>query len=82
MTSHNKITFAKEYCLCRKIPYKFNGERLTIGKYDGTYGSAVSIFSVYNFTYADLIKCIDEQVEYDPITTYFVRVRPTKEYTY
>lgn len=72
MTSHNKITFAKEYCLCRHIPYKFEGERLIIGKGDG-YEDKIALFSVYNFTYADLIKVIDENVEYDN-DTFFVRV--------
>lgn len=80
MTSHNKITFAKEYCLCRKIPYKFKGEQLTIGMYDGTYGSAITIYSVYNLTYADLIKCIDDNVDYDPVTTNFVKMKLKRSY--
>lgn len=74
MAQHNKITFAKEYCLCRHIPYKFEGERLIIGRGD-RYEDGFSLFSVYNFTYAELIKCIDEYIEYDPVTTYFVRVK-------
>lgn len=69
MTNHNKITFAKEYCLCRKIPYKFSGEQLTIGDMK-TYNGTVSIFSVYNFTYKDLIEIIDRYVEYDEFGNY------------
>ena len=82
MVSHNKITFAKEYCLCRRIPYKFYGETLVIGTGD-KWGDKFSIFSVYNFTYADLIKTIDDNVEYDAENTYFVRVNVhMKEYDY
>lgn len=73
MTNHNKITFAKEYCLCRKIPYKFSGEQLTIGDME-TYNGTVSIFSVYSFTYKDLIEIIDRYTEYNEFGDY-VRVR-------
>ena len=73
MKEHNKITFAKEYCLCRKIPYKFNDEQLTIGDMK-TYNGTVSIFSVYNFTYKDLIEMIDKYTEYNEFGDY-VRVR-------
>lgn len=66
MTNHNKITFAKEYCLCRRIPYKFKGEQLTIGD-----DKKISFFSVYNFSYSDLIAEIDKYVEYDETLTYY-----------
>lgn len=72
MSIHNKTTFAKEYCLCRRIPYKFKGEQLTIGDMK-TYGGSLSIFSVYNYTYHDLIDVIDYHTEYDALGHY-VRV--------
>ena len=57
--SHNKITFAKEYCLCRRIPYKFNGEQLVIG---GKNETKNIIFSVYNIPY-ELVRVINECAE-------------------
>lgn len=80
MANHNKITFAKEYCLCRKIPYKFDGETLIIGD-TKTYEGSVSFFSVYNFSYADLIAAIDREVEYSEFGDY-VRVKPQKRCAY
>ena len=52
--SHNKISFAREYCLCRNIPYRMKGEQMIIGK-----EKKEVIFSVYNLSYAELIKTID-----------------------
>lgn len=54
---HDKISFAKEYCLCRRIPYYFHGEHLSIG--DKQYGYR-SIFSVFNLPYKELIETIDK----------------------
>lgn len=64
MTEHNKITFVKEYCKCRRIPCRFKGEQFTIGNLN-EYPSIITFFSAYNFSYADLIKEIDRFVEYD-----------------
>ena len=61
--SHNKETFVKEYCLCRRIPYKLKGETLYINKQP-------VIFSVYNLTYQDLLKTIDNWCEYDSNTCF------------
>lgn len=72
MREHNKITFAKEYCLCRKIPYKFKGEQLTIGDMK-TYNGSLSILSVYTYTYQELIDMIDYYTEYDAFG-YYLRV--------
>lgn len=71
MKDHNKITFTKEYCLCRRIPHKFHNETLIIGE-KPTYKT---IYSVYNFTYADLIAEVDKLCEYDAVTTYFVGMK-------
>lgn len=76
MKEHNKITFAKEYCLCRRIPYKFKGEQLTIGE----GGNSISFFSVYNFTYADLIKTIDQYVIYDNENCFYKEMNNNKIY--
>ena len=56
--SHNKITFAKEYCLCRRIPYKMKGEQMIIGR-----DKKEVIYSVYNFTYDELVRVINECAE-------------------
>lgn len=56
--SHNKITFAKEYCLCRRIPYKMKGEQMIIGR-----DRKEVIYSVYNFTYDELVRVINECAE-------------------
>lgn len=64
MTEHNKITFVKEYCKCRRIPCRFNGEKFTIGNPKEKFCS-VTYFSAYNFSYPDLVREIDRFVEYD-----------------
>ena len=56
--SHNKITFAKEYCLCRRIPYRMKGEQMIIGR-----DRKEVIYSVYNFTYDELVRVINECAE-------------------
>lgn len=64
MTEHNKITFVKEYCKCRRIPCRFKGESFVIGDSKVKFG-AITYYSAYNFSYPDLIKEIDRFVEYD-----------------
>lgn len=55
---HDKKTFIKEYCLARRIPYKFLSEQLYI---NGVF----CCFSVYNLPWAELIYAIDTMVSYD-----------------
>ena len=64
MAEHNKITFVKEYCKCRRIPCRFKGEQFIIGNPKEKFGS-VTYFSAYTFSYSDLIREIDRFVEYD-----------------
>ena len=70
MAVHDKVTLAKEYCLCRRIPYRFIGEQLIVGDKNGKD----VIFSVYNFPYSEIISVIDRMVEYDEYGWY-LRVR-------
>ena len=65
MKEHNKISFVREYCRCRRIPYRIDRETLYIDKH-------YFCFSVYNLTYSELIETIDKVCEYDSITTHFV----------
>ena len=65
MKDHNKISFIREYCRCRRIPYKIDRETLYIDKH-------YFCFSVYNLTYLELVQAIDKACIYDDITTYFV----------
>lgn len=62
--SHNKISFTREYCNCRRIPYKIKGEALFINGYQICY-------SLYNLTYKDIIEMIDNVCYYNSVTTYF-----------
>lgn len=64
--THDKISFVREYCRCRRIPYRIHGESLYI---NGCY----FCFSVYNLTYAELIQAIDKVCVYDSVTTFFDR---------
>lgn len=64
MAEHNKITFVKEYCKCRKIPCRFKGESFDIGDTKDPFGH-IHYYSAYNFSYEDLIKEINRFVRYD-----------------
>lgn len=55
--THDKISFVREYCRCRRIPYKIKCEQLFIG---GTF----LLYSILNFDYAGLIREIDSVVSY------------------
>lgn len=70
MAIHNQLSFIREYCLCRRIPYKFHGETLVVGTKEHSF----FIYSVFNFTYVDLIRIIDNKVEYNNFG-YFVDVK-------
>ena len=65
MKEYDKISFVREYCRRRRIPYKINKETLYIDKHCFCY-------SVYNLTYLDLVQAIDKACIYDSVTTYFV----------
>lgn len=56
--THDKVSFAREYCRCRRIPYRFNGESLYI---DGRF----VCFSIYNISYGGIMAMIDKVVKYD-----------------
>jgi hypothetical protein len=68
MRQHDKISFVREYCRCRRIPYHFERETLYIA--GGHF-----CFSVYNLTYSELVQAIDRVCVYDEITTFFVERR-------
>lgn len=68
MTSHNKLTFAAEYCRCRRIPYQIKREALFVKK----HGKYVQLcYSLYNLTYADIVTMIDTACTYDAVTTFY-----------
>lgn len=56
--THDKISFAREYCRCKRIPYRFNKESLVIDGY-------TICFSIFNIPYTDIVKMIDDSVYYD-----------------
>lgn len=56
--SHDKFSFTREYCRCRKIPYRITGESLLIKGY-------FICFSLLNLSYTDIINVIDTSVNYD-----------------
>ena len=65
MAVHDKVTLVREYCLCRKIPYRVLGGDLgqvVIGNKD--VGTDV-IYSIYNIPWAEIIQTIDGMVVYD-----------------
>jgi hypothetical protein len=64
MKDHNKITFVREYCLARRIPYKIKGEQLSIRDKE-TKSEWLTCFSIYNLTYSELLNVIDRMIIYD-----------------
>lgn len=58
MARHNKITFVREYCLARRIPYKIKNESLYINGH-------FILYSVYNLPWLELMQIIDNAVVYD-----------------
>ena len=68
MKQHDKISFVREYCICRRIPYRIMRESLYI---DGEF----FCYSVYNLTYSELIQAIDKACQYDNTTTFFIMRR-------
>ena len=68
MKQHNKISFVREYCRCRRIPYRIVCETLYIA---GEY----VCYSVYNLTYSALVQAIDKVCVYDETATFFIARR-------
>lgn len=56
--THDKISFVREYCRCRRIPYQIKREALYI---DGLQ----VCFSVYNLPWLELVEMVDKAVYYD-----------------
>lgn len=71
MKQHDKISFVREYCRCRRIPYRIMREALYIA---GEY----FCFSVYNLTYLELVQAIDKVCVYDDTSTFFIWRRQSK----
>ena len=61
--THDKMSFTKEYCRCRRIPYRFKNETLII---DGR----MICYSIYNINYADITKIIDNSINYNRMGFY------------
>lgn len=58
MKNHDQISFTREYCRCRDIPYRVKGEALFI---DGWQVCN----SLYNLPYTEIITMIDNECYYD-----------------
>ena len=65
---HDKISFTREYCKCRRIPYRIVNEQLYIDK-------KFICYSLYNLTYEDIIKVIDNAVQYEMVTQFYMNVK-------
>lgn len=63
MMTHDKISFAREYCRCRRIPYRFKKETLFIDGFPVFY-------SIYNIRYTEIVRIIDESVVYNEMGFY------------
>lgn len=68
--THDKVSFVREYCKCRRIPYK-------IDYYGGLSIAGFYIcYTVYNFPYNEIVSMIDKYVTYNEygfyksVTTY------------
>lgn len=61
--THDKFSFVREYCLARKIPYKFKKESLYIDKNFVWY-------SIYNHPWSELISIIDKHCIYNDFGYY------------
>lgn len=61
--AHNKISFAREYCRCRSIPYKVRNEALFVN------GRQIC-FSLLNLNYHSIITMVDAHCHYDEFGHY------------
>jgi len=68
MAAHNKLTFTAEYCRARRIPYRIKHEALFIA------GRQI-YYSLYNLTYGDILKMIDEHCIYDDVSQFYIDVK-------
>jgi hypothetical protein len=68
MANHDRITFTAEYCRARRIPYRVKREALFIS------GKQVC-YSLYNLTYSEILRVIDDFCEYDQTTTFFAGLK-------
>lgn len=65
MRSHDKKTFANEYCICRGIPHRWGTDivgQLIIGT---NVTGTDCVYSIYNIPYSDIVKTIDDMCEYN-----------------
>lgn len=58
MNKHDKISFTREYCKCRGIPYRVKGEALYIDGFQ-------VCFSLLNLDYPAIISMINGECYYD-----------------
>ena len=61
--THDKISFTREYCRCRRVPYRFNREALVINGFRVCY-------SIYNIPYTEIVHMIDDSVIYNEMGFY------------
>lgn len=61
--THDKISFTREYCRCRRIPYRFNRESLVIN-------GRMVCYSIYNIPYTEIVSMIDKEVVYNEMGFY------------
>lgn len=61
--THDKISFTREYCRCRRIPYHFDKESLYI---DNHY----ICYSIFNIPYTEIVPLVDKHVAYDSLGFY------------
>lgn len=57
MKIHDQISFTREYCRCRRIPYRFINESLIID-------NCTICYSIFNIPYVEIVKMIDDSVNY------------------
>ena len=68
MAAHNKLTFTAEYCRARRIPYRIRRHALYIA------GRRIC-YSLYDLTYGDIIRTIDEHCIYDDLSQFYIAAK-------
>ena len=63
--THDKISFTREYCRCRRLDYKIEGESLLLKWFTekGNTHYYQVCFSLYNYSYSDIIIIINDFCE-------------------
>ena len=72
--THDKRSFANEYCLCRQIPHRWVGgtvDQLVIGNRQVGVGT---IYSIHNLSYDEIVQTIDKMCEYSEFGR-FIKVK-------